>query len=57
VPEGTRSPDVPDTYLTGWKDVLAVTDVTNGLWKTRGLMNAPSQTALNSPRRKCYRVE
>jgi hypothetical protein len=33
---GTRSPDVPDTYLTGSDAVLAVTDVTTGLWKTQG---------------------
>jgi hypothetical protein len=30
---GTRSPDVPDTYLTDCEALLAVTDVTSELWK------------------------
>jgi hypothetical protein len=32
---GTRSPDVPDSYSTHPGAVLAVTDVTMGLWKTK----------------------
>ncbi len=38
---GTRSPEVPDTYLMDSRLALAVTDVTKGLWKT-GLAKQPS---------------
>ena len=38
---GTRSPEVPDIYLTDLGLALAVTDVTKGLWKT-GLARQPS---------------
>jgi hypothetical protein len=33
-PAGTPRPELPGTNLTGLEVVLAVTDVTEGLWKT-----------------------
>jgi hypothetical protein len=40
---GTRSPDVPDTYFTSSGAVLAVMDVTMGLWKTKIDLSGKSQ--------------